>query len=350
MPCASRRTPWLRPSRTISRGPSATRGPGLLILIAAPLLVRDRRLWFALAAGCSFAFPLLFLPGRQFPVYVYAPLAFLVIAVAAGASVSKVTRIAVPIVLAAVWMPWTYLQLREYRKSALTIAGDNRAYVTALADFLRTAPDTRAFILDSRPEGMHPWGVTGAIAILSPVKDRRVVTIDSPEALELLREHDLAILSWHGFHRRLKVIGRSSAEPFRPYVTVLDDTPIWQLGEGWYESEGGFRWMAPVANAIVMRPAAASQFELKVNVGLPQLGALSVGEARGVLGGGAHRVRRPDYARLARAALDGPAASAGRDTHRVSSRPSAAAGQRPASPGRRGNGLRLGSVRRSAHR
>ena len=43
-------------------------------------------------------------------------------------------------------------------------------------------------------------------------------------------------------------------------------TPLWQLDDGWYPLEGGFRWAKPVATAHLHRPAEARNFELKVNI------------------------------------------------------------------------------------
>ena len=43
-------------------------------------------------------------------------------------------------------------------------------------------------------------------------------------------------------------------------------TPIWQLDDGWFQLEGGFRWARPVATAHLHRPAARQEFELKVNI------------------------------------------------------------------------------------
>ena len=46
-----------------------------------------------------------------------------------------------------------------------------------------------------------------------------------------------------------------------------DATPVWQLGEGWYQSEGKFRWIKPRATARLHRPAEAREFAVEVNIG-----------------------------------------------------------------------------------
>src|SRR5713101_7421445 len=45
-----------------------------LLLLALPFFIRDRRLWFGLAAMSLLLIPLLLLPGRLYAVYWYAPL------------------------------------------------------------------------------------------------------------------------------------------------------------------------------------------------------------------------------------------------------------------------------------
>ena len=49
------------------------------------------------------------------------------------------------------------------------------------------------------------------------------------------------------------------------------ETPLWQFGPGWYNQEAGFRWSAPHASATLIRPAAAREFELVVNLPPDQL-------------------------------------------------------------------------------
>src|SRR5260370_710708 len=72
-------------------------------LIALPFLIRDRRLWFGLAAMFLFLLPLLLLPGRLYAVYCYLPLTGLAIALATIANDRYRIVIAV---LFLVWIPW----------------------------------------------------------------------------------------------------------------------------------------------------------------------------------------------------------------------------------------------------
>jgi len=56
------------------------------ILLFGLVFLRDRRIWFALAAMLLLMVPLMFLPGRLFEAYAYLPLACAAIAIAAAAS------------------------------------------------------------------------------------------------------------------------------------------------------------------------------------------------------------------------------------------------------------------------
>jgi hypothetical protein len=62
-------------------------------------------------------------------------------------------------------------------------------------------------------------------------------------------------------------------------------TPPWQLGEGWYDLEGDYRWIAPAATARLNRPEGARRFQLRVNVGEEMLRQAGPPTVRISLGG-----------------------------------------------------------------
>jgi hypothetical protein len=59
-----------------------------------------------------------------------------------------------------------------------------------------------------------------------------------------------------------------------PYLQMDGNEPVGQLGEGWYPSEGNYRWSMPRAVAQVNRPNGAGRFELRVLAGPAQIKAL----------------------------------------------------------------------------
>ena len=226
-----------------------------LALLALPLIVRDRRLWFGCAILCLFFAPLLFLPGRLYSAYCYLPLAGVAIMAAVLASLSRFRLLALG---AAFWLFANFLELREKRTDALVAAAENRAYVEALADFARASKDTRVFVYDGMSATMHVWGIEGALRYLYH-RSPELHSITESRSLELLRRSDVALLRWKADEKSLAVYASGSAAPVR------------LLGDGWYQREEGFRWIAPHASATLTPPVGARDFQIIVNIPAMQL-------------------------------------------------------------------------------
>jgi hypothetical protein len=135
-----------------------------LALIALPLLVRDRRLWFGAATMAGFFVPLLFLPGRLFAAYCYLPLAGLALMAATVASLPHLTPVVA--LLCVLWVPWNYPRLRKNRRDTLAADADARAYVSALEAFQQSSKAPRVFLYDGLPPNFNWWGVDGALRFL----------------------------------------------------------------------------------------------------------------------------------------------------------------------------------------
>ncbi|MEO8126575.1 MAG: hypothetical protein ABI822_05740, partial [Bryobacteraceae bacterium] len=225
--------------------------------------LRDARGWFGLSAALLFLIPLLAIPSRTFSVYSYVPL--IGAAVALGASFDR-TKAWAALVFLGLWLPITFVQMREYRRSALTIADENRAYVSGLSEFLGTSPQTNAFLEDGAPAAMHPWGVRGAILYLSKKPEIQLASINDPEASNLLSQPHLAVLSWDQVTRKLQITHREPDTPEESYISMRRGMPIWQFGDGWYQRENFYRWTKPNAHATLRRPEGAGKFEVLVNI------------------------------------------------------------------------------------
>jgi hypothetical protein len=133
-------------------------------LIAAPLLVRDRRLWFGAAIMALFFVPLLFLPGRLFAAYCYLPLAGFALMAATVACVPQFTPVVA--LLCVLWIPLNISHLRKNRRDTLAADADARAYVAALENFQQTSKAPRVFLYDALPANLNSWGVEGALRFL----------------------------------------------------------------------------------------------------------------------------------------------------------------------------------------
>ena len=254
---------------------------GLAILLL--FFWKDRRVLFGVSAFCLLLIPMLLLPGRLFAAYLYVPLIGLAIAFGAlveganelhrlkpvppGINHPLVTwhRPSACALFFAVWLPWNYANLRWDRKAALAKADSNRAYVTGLAKFSREVPAPDTFIYNGGP--INAPASLGAIRVLYPGHAFRFAVMNDGDAGGALQSRSLAILNWDATAQRLHPVVRTPATPDVSYINMGPDTPAWQLEEGWYGAEGAFRWTKPAARARLERPAGATEFEMKVNVG-----------------------------------------------------------------------------------
>jgi hypothetical protein len=255
---------------------------GGLALAAAPLLTRDRRIWFGLAAMLLFFFPLALLPGRLFGAYCYVPLIGLALA---GAVLANADRWRLTAAFFLLWIPWNYAHLRWYRKQALAIAAENRRYVTELIRFAANAPDIRTFLYDDRPPALNVWGIHGALQYVYKRSDLRLACIDDPDGQSALRDPALAVLSWDQLRSRLSVIARGPGTPDAAFIRMDRATPLWQLENGWYPLEAHYRWIRPEATARLFRPERAAGFELTVNIGPDLIRDIGRTEVRVLVGG-----------------------------------------------------------------
>jgi hypothetical protein len=77
----------------------------------------------------------------------------------------------------------------------------------------------------------------------------------------------LATLTWVQQDHHLWVAVRHADTLDTTYITMNEVTPVWQLSDGWYGLEDGYRWAAPRATARLYRAPRATQFEVVINVG-----------------------------------------------------------------------------------
>jgi hypothetical protein len=230
-----------------------------LALVALPAIVRDRRLWLGAAMAASTLGLLLFLPGRMFAAYLYLPLAGIAVMLAAAAA--RVNRVLVAAFFL-LWLPFGYQRLRQERRAALAEAHQNRAYVEAIGAAAR--PDIRSYLYDRAP--MREWGIAGALRWFTG-REANLYSLEHTSLRQALAKPPVMLLSWDPAARRLHTVVHDSATPEPSYLAMTALTPVWQLDEGWYPLEEGFRWIGPRAAARLFRPPGARRFELTANVG-----------------------------------------------------------------------------------
>jgi hypothetical protein len=234
-----------------------------LILLTSP----DRRVWLGMAALALFFVPLLLLPDRTFDAYCYLPLTGLAIACA---GVAETRPRALIVLFFLLWIPWNEFTLWRKRRQSLAAADENRVYVKTTIDAVRLHPDTRTFIYDGTPAGMHSWGILGTLRLATRDAGVHLSSVEAKNLRQELESGNVTILSWDSTYKKLAVAARTAGVPDASYIRMNHGTPLWQLGSGWYSLEGRFRWTEPWATARLYRPGAARQFELTVNLS-PQM-------------------------------------------------------------------------------
>lgn len=235
----------------------------LIAILLLLIFVRDRRFYFGIIAMALLVIPMLLLPGRLYTVYLYVPLIGAAIALAAVANTRP--KYVVPL-FALAWLPYTYAQMREYRKATLTAADERRAYVEALLSYAKAAPPTNAYIYDGIPPSLPEYGLSGALYYVTRQPDLKLAWIGDNDAKNLLQENSVAVLSWDQIFRKLLVTRRDPSAPLLPYVKIGPGMPIWQFREGWYPRENYYRWTQAIALASLQCPPHARAFELYVNM------------------------------------------------------------------------------------
>lgn len=263
-------------------------------LVAAALWFRSRMFLFGLSAFCAFLLPMLFLPARLSPSYMYVPLTGAAICIACIAL--RYPRRAVAILLL-VWLPWNYANLRRNRRAALAEADSNRAYISVLADVSRRYPGIHTYVFDGPV--IHRVGVDAALRWFHPGQHLQLASLEDEEGKRMLQSGPSVVLAWFG---HLAALPHPSGAPDAPYVNIGRSTPVWQLEDGWYTSDGSpYRWIAATATARLARPAGATQFELNVNVGPALIAAVHRTHLHVLLDGtelGAREFDRPGWQTL----------------------------------------------------
>lgn len=233
-----------------------------LLLALLLFLVRDRRFVFGLTGFCTLLVPMLLLPGRLFSAYLYVPLIGLSIAAAALAARQSLLTI---VLFFAVWLPWNYVNLRWQRRAVLADAADRGTFTRDLTVFNLDHPQILAYVYGAAP--VNNYGTHAIVKLSHPVRAPiRFVTLDDPELPKVLAAEWVAVLSWDQTRQHLRTVVKTPQTVDTSYLKMSDETPLWQLGSGWYPLEGAYRWTEPTATARLTRPEDAKQFELVVNI------------------------------------------------------------------------------------
>jgi hypothetical protein len=235
------------------------------LILALPVLVRNRKMWFGFASFCILLAPMLLLPGRLFSPYLYVPLMGVAICVAVLAQLHAKTALAI---LLALWIPWNYINLRWLRRAELARADIARVYVASVMKVAQKYPRISTFLFHDIP--MARYAIPAAVHLSSAgLRDVKVFEVNDREALARLQSEPVIVLDWEALPSPGSVVAlaHTSETPDASYIHLDSATPLWQLESGWnLDERGPYRWIQPLAIARLSRPAHATHFELTVNV------------------------------------------------------------------------------------
>ncbi len=163
------------------------------LALFALAFVRDRRVWFGLAAMSLLLAPLLFLPGRLFEAYTYLPLSCAAIALAAAASHVNPKWAWLALLL---WMPFNVRHLRSEQRAKLALDDKTFVFVDTLARWAAQNPSVETLVFDGAPAGFHDWGVTGAWNAVHNRIDLPVLYVGWPQTPEVRARNAVAYGHW----------------------------------------------------------------------------------------------------------------------------------------------------------
>jgi hypothetical protein len=263
-----------------------------LAFLAIPLIVRNRRAWMGAAMLCVFFLPLLFLPGRIYAAYTYLPLTGAAVELGALAEFAGVWASAAFFLL---WVPLNYLQTRTDAEATLKQDKEVQGYVTALVDFSRAHRNPPIYVKFGTPAEFHDWGIRAAISYPLPLFSG-VDVVESEKARDLPAGTKRAYIQFDRDLLTTKVILEDPSAPKASYIAINNSAPSWQLGEGWYDRQDNFCWIAPRATAVLGWPKDGRVFELVMFVPEPLLAKYGHRDVRVRINGTDLGVKRFDRA------------------------------------------------------
>lgn len=236
---------------------------GAALLLPLAYLGKDKQVWISLAGCLALMTPLLFLPTRLFSVYLYVP--FVALAVAVGFSLAKVPRWALALGMG-LWLLWNWQVLRQKRNEELQAGQETRAFVEQLKESHQRRPFGDRVVIDSVPPRLRPHGVRGALRLISGNSQIAVLNSEQEVKGQLEANQEYAALSWSGAQKKLEVDYHQLGEARLTNLEFAVPSALWQLGSGWYEKDGGFRWTAKEAVAYLAGNPYSRTLQVRYNI------------------------------------------------------------------------------------
>ncbi len=242
-------------------------------LLIAPLLyfVRTLQPVKYFAATVALLIPLLFLPARLFSVYLYVPMIPAALGLALIFARVPVNGLAIGLLL---WLGLNYTVLRDKRKAELAIAQESRAWVTQLAAAHKAAPLANPAFFENAPPGLPDYGMRGALRLITKNPGAELLNAEEDDGRLKAKDRALPTLYWFRPRNLLTVVPHRFAEAETNYLEFQVPSAAWQLKDGFYKRENGYRWTAPTATLMLAAPQGASILQIRFNIGQPIIDAV----------------------------------------------------------------------------
>jgi len=186
---------------------------GLLAPLAA-IWAPNRRTWFGLSTMALLFVPMLFLPGRVANAYCYAPFIGLAIALAGVLEeLYTIRAVSFAAVLFLAWIPIDIYSLHVQSAAVLRKDADVREWVSKVQEFSRSHPQVDRFVFAGAPAAFAGWGVDGALRYIYKRLDLTIRVFGQPDAAELLRSGNTALLVWDQARHRVEISFKPGVSP-----------------------------------------------------------------------------------------------------------------------------------------
>ncbi len=223
------------------------------------------------AATIALLIPLLFLPTRLFSVYLYVPMIPAAVGLALVFVRVPAKALAIGLLL---WLGLNFTVLRGKRKTELSIAQESRAWVTQLASAHKASALANPAFYENAPPGLPDYGMRGALRLITKNPAAELLDPEQDVARQRAKDRALPTLYWFRPRNLLTIVPHRFAEAENNYLEFQSPSAAWQLKDGFYDRENGYRWTAPIATLMLAAPPDATTIQIRLNIGQPIIDAV----------------------------------------------------------------------------
>jgi hypothetical protein len=234
---------------------------GLVVSIGL-LFLRQRLITWGILSFWITLIVMFGFPARESGAYLYVPMVFFAVAVAAVAQ----SRPWWAVLFLVLWIPASYERLLSERKPLIAYHYEHLPYVNQVLQSLADHPRVGIVIFEGTPADFEIWGQHGLFPFALHRWDLPVYPASDPNAPKLIRRPDAYLFTWDNVRLHLSTTTYPADGRELSYVDFSRDNPFWQMKIGWKPLAGGCRWIALRSIITLRQPAGEQFFSLRVDV------------------------------------------------------------------------------------